>query len=294
VAGAGGSPGAITAGPDGNLWFTQGIGRVARFTLGPETLPLVTKLTPAVGAPGGGTPVTIKGTLLSGAIAVKFGSANAVKFVPVSATSITAVAPAGSGVVDVTVTTPGGTSPSTAATRFSYLPVVKKVTPSSGPEAGGTTVSISGSNLSGATEVSFGSVAATKVTVKSSTSISAVAPPGEEVVDVRVTTPGGTSQTTTGDQFSYTPPPTVTSVSPAAGPKAGGTSVTIDGTGFALGTRATSFLFGTTKSSSVNCVSTTECTVAAPPHAIGTVDVRATVNKLTSAVSAPEDQYTFS
>ena len=293
------APFGITAAPDGNIWFTQeAAGHIARFTLGPETalpLPTVTKVAPNLGPAVGGTTVTITGALLSGATAVKFGPTKAVSFTAVSATSMTAVSPAGAGVVDVTVTTASGTSPSTVADRFSYMPTIKKVTPSIGSEFGGTTVSITGTNFTGATEVSFGSNAATKVTVKSATSITAVSPAGEEgPVDVAVTTPGGTSPVTPAAQFTYVPPPTVTSVSPNAGPKAGGTPVTITGTEFALGTTGTIFVFGTAKATLVNCISTTECTVVAPAHAVGKVDVKATVNKITSLANKPADQYTYS
>ena len=86
-----------------------------------------------------------------------------------SATSITATSPAGSaGTVDVTVTTPGGTSATSAADQFTYLtpaPTVTGVSPTTGPTAGGTSVTITGTNFTGATAVSFGGTAATPFTV---------------------------------------------------------------------------------------------------------------------------------
>jgi hypothetical protein len=85
-------------------------------------------------------------------------------------------------------------------------PVVAGVSPVSGPSAGGTSVVISGSNLGGATGVSFGSVAAKSFTVGSSTQITAVAPPGGtgvSTVDVRVTTPAGVSAVGVADEFTY-------------------------------------------------------------------------------------------
>jgi IPT/TIG domain len=111
-------------------------------------------------------------------------------------------------------------------------------------------------------------------------------------VDVRVTTPGGTSAISTADRFKFVP--TVTGLSPKTGSKAGGTSVTVTGTGFALGTTATIFKFGTALAKSVNCTSTTTCTVVAPAHAVGTVDVKATVNKVSSVTNRPGDQFTYS
>jgi hypothetical protein len=69
--------------------------------------------------------------------------------------------------------------------------------------------------------------------------------------------------------------------------------VTVTGTGFALGTTATKVKFGTTTSKSVNCTSTTECTVMTPAHKAGTVDVKATVSKLSSPTNPPADEFTY-
>ena len=83
------------------------------------------------------------------------------------------------------------------------IPTVTAVSPASGPTAGGTTVIITGSNFTGATTVKFGNGNATSFTVNSNTQITAVDPAGTGVVDVTVTTPGGTSTTSSADQFSY-------------------------------------------------------------------------------------------
>jgi IPT/TIG domain len=171
-------------------------------------------------------------------------------------------------------------------------PVVEKIKPKKGPVTGGTIVTIKGSSLEEATVVDFGSTPAASFTVDSATLITAVSPPEEAgKVDVTVTTPGGTSALVHKDRFKYTP--IVTSVSPNSGPIAGGTSVTVGGAGFATGTNATKFTFGKTKASSVNCSSTTECTVITPSHAAATVDVRAIVNKAASPKHPPYDQFTY-
>ena len=127
-----------------------------------------------------------------------------------SATQITAVSPAGSGTVDVKVTTPGGTSATSTADRFTYLvaPTVTGISPTSGPAAGGTTVIITGRDFTGASKVLFGRVAASRFTVNSATQITAVSPAGSGTVDVRVTTPGGTSATSNADRFTYVSAPT--------------------------------------------------------------------------------------
>ena len=87
----------------------------------------------------------------------------------VSSTTITADSPAGTGVVDVTVTTPGGTSATSSADQFTYIgaPAVTGLSPTSGPAAGGTLVTITGTGFTGATAVDFGTTAATDVTVVS-------------------------------------------------------------------------------------------------------------------------------
>jgi hypothetical protein len=86
---------------------------------------------------------------------------------------------------------------------------------------GGTTITITGTNFTGATAVTFGSTPATSFTVVSKTKITATAPAGTGIVDVTVTTAGGTSSKTSKDHYTYVPAPTVTGVTPTTGPKAG-------------------------------------------------------------------------
>jgi len=81
--------------------------------------PIVTGVSPNAGPPSGGTTVVITGQQLAGATAVHFGSATAT-ITANSGTSITAVAPAGTGIVDVTVTAGGQTSTTSQQDRFSY------------------------------------------------------------------------------------------------------------------------------------------------------------------------------
>lgn len=77
-------------------------------------------------------------------------------------------------------------------------PTVTLVTPSSGPPAGGDTVTITGTNFGGATSVTFGGVAATSFLVVSGTSITATVPAGAlGPVSVVVTTPAGSNAANT-------------------------------------------------------------------------------------------------
>ena len=95
----------------------------------------------------------------------------------------------------------------------------------------------------------FGSTTATTYTVNNGTSITATSPAGSAgTVDITVTTPGGTSGTSSADYYTYAAVPTVTGISPASDPVAGGTSVTITGTGY---TGVTAVKFGSTGGSLV-------------------------------------------
>ncbi|MFG2094066.1 IPT/TIG domain-containing protein, partial [Streptomyces sp. NPDC048612] len=114
-------------------------------------VPVLSSVSPSSGPSSGGTVVTLSGSGFSGATAVRFGSVSAV-FTVNSSSQITATAPAGSGTVQVTVVTPGGTSNGVAFTYVSVpVPVLSSVSPSSGPSSGGTVVTLSGSGFSGAT-----------------------------------------------------------------------------------------------------------------------------------------------
>jgi hypothetical protein len=259
------------------------------------TAPAVTAITPTSGPTSGGTVVTVSGSNFNGATAVKFGMVAATSFTVLSATQITAVAPAqAAGTVDVTVTTPYGTSATSGADRFTYstvaVPSVTGISPTAGPLAGGSVVTVTGSAFTGATAVSFGSSAAASFAVVSDTQIVAASPTAiSGTVHVTVTTLAGTSSTSSANQFTFSASaPTVTGLSPTSGPPAGGTSVTITGTGF---TGATAVTFGTAAASfTVN--SSTQITATAPAQAMGAVDILVTTPGGTSAPSAA-DVFTY-
>ena len=93
------------------------------------------------------------------------------------------------------------------AVIYAPLPLynVTSVFPSNGPTSGGTTVKISGNNLSGTSAVYFGSTLASSFTVISDTEITAVSPAVSlpATVDITVATSSGTSSTDTNDQFTF-------------------------------------------------------------------------------------------
>jgi hypothetical protein len=265
-------------------------GAVASTALATGSQPRVTSLNPSHGPATGGTQVSIRGTSLSTASAVHFGSASA--GFRLESGRIEATAPAGSGTVHVTVTTPVGTSAAGTADLYSYEPVVTSISPASGPAGGGAAVTITGAGLAEATAVMFGSLPAKEFTVESPTSIIAISPAAPEgQVGIRVTSPQGTSRNSAKDTFKFTP--TVTGVSPNSGPPVGGTPVTVTGTGFEIGEAGTIIAFAGRRATSVDCTSTTECSAIAPEMASAEfdrdpVDVRATINHVWSPKSAAD------
>jgi IPT/TIG domain/Regulator of chromosome condensation (RCC1) repeat len=172
---------------------------------------LVEHVSPETGPGAGGTTVTITGKGLSGTTAVDFGASPAASFEVRSEDEVIATAPAGAGTVDVRVLTPEGETPVREADRYTYQDsTVTAVSPSGGPQSGGTRVTITGTKLQGAGAVNFGAVPATEVEVLSESEIQATSPAGHGTVDVEVTTPEGTSHATDADHFSYVSPPEVT------------------------------------------------------------------------------------
>jgi formylglycine-generating enzyme required for sulfatase activity len=80
------------------------------------------------------------------------------------------------------------------AAKFPYAPSVTAVSPTTGPTAGGTVITLTGTNLTGATGVTVGGVAAGSVQVIDATTVTAVTPPGSVGAKaVAVTTPSGTA-----------------------------------------------------------------------------------------------------
>ena len=238
-------------------------------------LPTVTSVSPNLGPTTGGTIVTITGSALSGTTKVSFGSLAALSFHVVSGHEVTAVSPPqSSSIQTVSVTTPVGTSaPAPTNGQFTYdapTPVVTSLAPASGPDAGGTLVTITGSGFIGAGKVRFGTAVAPQFTVVSDTVMTAVTPaqlPGPH--PVYVTTAGGTN--TGGGAASefkaLRPVPVTSAVTPTSGPTTGGTTVTITGTGF---TGATKVAFGGVLATSFTLVSDTEITAVTPAEAGGT------------------------
>ncbi|MHC5018853.1 MAG: IPT/TIG domain-containing protein [Planctomycetota bacterium] len=235
--------------------------------------PTVTSVSPSSGPLGGGTFVTVTGTNFFAGATVDFGGSLATSVAVVSGTQITCSTPSGTGLVTVTVTNvdtlfgslPGG---------FNYAgtpATVSSITPSSGPVAGGTAVSITGTNFVSGASVTIGGFSASSISIVSATLITCTTPAGTAgPANVEVTNPSSAPGTLVGGYTYLGPPPTLGSVNPSSGPTAGGTNVTLTGTNFVSGASVT---FGGNAASSINVASSTTITCVTPAGSAGPVAV---------------------
>jgi hypothetical protein len=273
--------------------FTYDAGTAAHRVAGAVVHPpTVTGLRPNIGALGGGTTVIVSGNNYVAPATVSFGGVAATNVVVQDVNHIVATSPAGSGTVDVTVTTPNGTSATSAADQFHYAPAptVSSVSPNQGVQFGGTAVTITGTNFGGpSTKVVFGSAFATQVVRVNSTTITANSPAGSGTVDVTVLTLGGTSATSSADQFTYLAAPVYTGISPNTGPLSGGTAVTITGSNFVSPATVT---FNGVQATNVVVVDSNTITADTPPQPAGTrqTNVRVTTAGGTSQLGP---QFTY-
>jgi DNA-binding beta-propeller fold protein YncE len=203
----------LTVSPDGTNVYVAGQEAHAIVELARTIKSKVTKISPETGSEAGSTEVTIEGAGFAEGAAVEFGSKPALNVTVNSATSITATSPAGSGSkLSVSVSNPVGPSLDEPADKFTYTrptsPTIDEIGPYFGPQAGGTEITIIGSEFLPGAEVRFGTTPARSVTVDSGTAITATSPPGAGLENVTVTTPYGTSAFSEGDEFNfvYIPP----------------------------------------------------------------------------------------
>ncbi len=276
---------------------TSSAGPASQYTYGPS--PSVSAIVPAEGPSVGGTAVKIAGSNLAEVVAVKFGESDAQSLTAVSPSSITAIAPAGTGTVGVTVQTRFGTTTPGQHEQYSYTatgppPAVSKLSAKRGPAAGGTRLTISGSGFTAVSAVDFGNAPAQSFTVESPELIVVEStPPGAAgTQSVTVTTPFGTSPASKHATFKYENP-VITQANPNTGPKQGANRVTVTGNGFIPGETSSIFKFGKTPATEIECFSTTHCTMTAPAaKKAGTVDV--TVKAVKAASKKTEaDHYTY-
>jgi formylglycine-generating enzyme required for sulfatase activity/subtilisin-like proprotein convertase family protein len=145
-------------------------------------------------------------------------------------------------------------------------PTLASVAPPSGPAAGGTEITLTGTNLLGAISVTVGGIAASGVQVVNSTTVTAFTPAGTPgLKSVGVTTASGMATLAGG--FNHLPaPPTLASVEPSAGPVTGGTQITLTGTNLFGPIIVT---VGGVAASGVQVVNSTTATALTPAGTVG-------------------------
>ncbi|RDH39963.1 MAG: hypothetical protein CFE62_006225, partial [Candidatus Aquirickettsiella gammari] len=241
-------------------------------------IPTITGITPTSGPVAGGNTVTINGSGFTTVSRVTFGN-NSATIISSNDSQITVRVPARTaGTVNIVLTTAGGIATSVNAYTYIALPIITTLTPNAGPLAGGNNVTIRGSGFTGATNVTFGNTPATSFVVNSSSQISATVPARTAgTVNVVVTTVGGNSAP---NLYTYAPIPVITTLTPNAGPLAGGNNVTIRGSGF---TGATNVTFGNTPATSFVVNSSSQISATVPVGTAGPSNVIVTTPGGTSA-----------
>jgi hypothetical protein len=243
--------------------------------------PVLNSLSANKGPASGGTQVTLTGAKFAEGSTIRFGSVTvSPASIAVDGKNMTAITPAfGSAltlanpqaVVDVVITNPAGQN-STLANAFTYLvkPGSVTITPAIGSVAGGTLVTVAGSNFVEGTSVKFGGLQAA-ATFVNSTRLTAVTPShAAGLVSVLVTTPNGMNTTAA---FRYSEPPGTFAVTPATATTNGGILVTLTGTNFAVNSTVK---FGAEVATGVTLVSSTVMKAIVPVMAAGAVDVTIT------------------
>jgi hypothetical protein len=284
---------------------------------------MITSISPISGTTAGGTAITIVGTGFESGATVMIGGTLATTVVVASSTSITATSPSGAiGARDVTVTNPdGGTT--TASGAFTYVTPTASAMVTTMPATSVTASDATLNGLNGSSDASghsfwvststFSTASTTLPSgvystpelgaISSTTAFSASLSSAVGLPSVMASTTyyfaawtnvGGVWSPGAVLQFSTSPNavgmPTVTSISPAVGTIAGGTSVTITGIGFS---GATAVYFGSMLATITGTTTSTSITATAPATTTaGVVDVTVLTPMGTSATST-SDRFTY-
>ena len=238
--------------------------------------PTVTGVSPGLGPAAGGTVVTISGTGFVAGASVTFAGAAASSVTIGSSTQITATTPAGAaGTAALVAVTNVDGQGATLSGGFIYQfepPTVSGVVAGSGTSAGGTAITITGTGFRSGASASFAGKPATAVVVVNPTTITATTP-ANLVGAANVIVANTDAQSATlaaGYTYTAAPAPTVTSVAPTAGTAAGGTPVTITGTGFVAGAMVT---IGGAAATSVVVTAATTITATTPARSPGAATI---------------------
>ncbi len=230
-------------------------------TIPPSTAPTIGSVNPSSGLPTGNQQIIITGTNFRVPVRVLFdpGSGAAIKegFVTnVTSTQITVITPAfdlgvsQQLVVGITVVVEAGAPTELRATKasaFTYTaavltPVVRAVSPNSGPIDGGTRVTLTGDAFEAPLQVFFGAAQAQVLDVSFHT-VDVIAPTARDTnpngsgavtgpVDIKVLNVNSGKSVVAAGAFRYVNKAQITAIAPNQGPFSGGTRFTLSGTGF--------------------------------------------------------------
>ncbi len=238
--------------------FSSSLGPSGTKTIQAVAAPTISSFNPS--SAGSGNTVTITGTGFIGVTAVSFDGTSATSFSVVSSTTITAIVSTGTS-GSISVTAAGGTA-TIAGFTFLVPPTISSINPTAAGT--GATVTITGANFVGITNVSFGVTPAASFTVVSPTTITAVVANGSSG-PVTIKSPAGGASIA---GFTFLLPPTVVIFNPTSAAQGG--SVTIDGTNFV---NVTGVSFGGVPAESFVVVSTKTITAKVGKGASGSVSV---------------------
>ncbi len=273
--------GSVGADTIGDVVVTNGNGITGTLSNGfeYEDTPTFTSLTDGSDDQGsvvGGEAITISGSNFATGVSVTIDGNPCTSLVRTNSTSISCLTPAGGapGAVDVIITNQSGLTV-TATNGYTYVgasPSITSISPQGGDTAGGTTVTITGSNfVSGATVAIGGACTNYDYSGVPTTIVCDTANNGVEAFeDVVVTNPDLSTDTLTNG-FLFTDSPTVTNISPATGSTAGGTVVTVTGTNFDSGQY--SMNIGGVACTGISHISPTQFSCTLGASSAGTYDV---------------------
>lgn len=233
--------------------------------------PTVTLVSPSSGPLTGGA-VTLTGTNLSTSSEVRIGTTT-VSFTVVNGTTITFTAPSSTaGAKDIRVTNPAGAGTLPSAYTYVAGPNLTSISPAIATVNGGTIVTLTGTDLSTATQVNLGNTTVS-VTVVSNTKVRFVTPATSAgTVDVGIKTTGGVATLSAALEFTSSAlVPVITSITPTSGTTAGGTTITVTGQYFSGSySDSVSAAVDGISGSSVVVVDDSTLTFVTPAHAAAT------------------------
>ncbi len=240
-----------------------------------QAAPSVTSVSPTGGALAGSTAITITGSGFLSYATVTVGGVVCTNPNVTSATTMTcttgAHAAAATDIVVTNVDSQSGTG--TGLYTYRAAPTVTSVSPNAGALAGGNTITLTGTGFVSGATVTVGGTACTSPSVGSSTSMTCtLAAKSAGAYTITVTNSDNQSGSL-ASAYTYQPAPTVSAISTSTGTTAGGTYVTITGTGFLSGISAA--LSGSS-CNFVTRVSSTSITCFAGAHAAGLTDLTVT------------------